>query len=252
MPKVPIKKVKTCPKVLFKANGQPSKAGEEWFELIKSMDLPSHTPEVTIVTDYEEGNHNSPEQVKKWLYDLGWIPENIKHQRDKKKNTVKKIPQVASKEGGGEICPSIHKLMDKEPNLIHLEGLTILTHRIGLLNGFLRDQVDGRLNASCAGLTNTLRLQHSIVVNLPSVERKYGKEIRGCLIADEGSVLCGSDLSGIEDSTKRHYIYDYDPEYVEEMNRPDFDPHVSIAKVAGYISQDEENFYIWYLQNNKQ
>jgi hypothetical protein len=250
MPKVANKKIKTCPKVLYKANGELSKAGEEWFKLLKDKDLPPHTPEVTVITDYEDGNPNSVDQVKNWLYSLGWIPEHIKHVRDKKKNTVKKIPQVASKEGGGEICPSIHKLMDKEPNLIHLEGLSILTHRIGLLNGFLRDQVDGRLQASCAGLTNTLRLQHSVIVNLPSVERKYGKELRGCLIADEGSILCGSDLSGIEDSTKRHYIYDYDPEYVEEMNVEGYDPHLELGNLANMISQDEIKFFKWFANKS--
>jgi DNA polymerase I-like protein with 3'-5' exonuclease and polymerase domains len=49
----------------------------------------------------------------------------------------------------------------------------------------------------------------------------------------------GSDLSGIEDSTKRHYIYKYDPKYVEEMNKPDFDPHLDIAMLAGLLTKEQ-------------
>lgn len=239
MPKVPIKTTRIAPKVFYKENGELSKRAEEWLKLLEEKGLAKHIQEVEVIKSYEDGNPNSHDQLKKWLYSLGWVPEHIKYVRDKKTNSVKKIPQIASKEGGGEICNSIKKLIPKEPALAVLDGLSVLSHRISILKAFLEDEVDGRIYASASGLTNTLRLQHATIVNLPSVEKKYGKEVRGCLIADEGCVLCGSDLSNIEDRTKRHYIFKFDPKYVEEQSAPDYDAHLDIAMLAGYLTQQE-------------
>ena len=89
-------------------------------------------------------------------------------------------------------------------------------------------------------------MKHSVIVNLPGVDKKYGGDIRNCLIANDNEELCGSDLSNIEDRTKRHYIYDYDPQYVEEMNIEGYDAHLSIAILAGSMTEDEAEFYKWY------
>lgn len=250
MPKVPITAIRKVPKVLYKNDGKLSAKGKEWFALLEERQLPVETEEVEVIREYEEPNPNSTDQLKKWLYSLGWVPEHLKYVRDKEKGTVRQIPQIASKMGGGEICDSVKRLTEKEPSLKVLEGLSVLSHRISLFKGFLENEKDGRLYATCSGLTNTLRLQHSIIVNLPGVDRKNGKEIRGCLIADEGSVLCGSDLSGIEDNTKRHYIFKFDPDYVREMSTEGYDPHINIAKLAGFLSEDEEKFFLWYSKNN--
>jgi hypothetical protein len=44
-------------------------------------------------------------------------------------------------------------------------------------------------------------------------------------------------MSSLEDMTKRHYIYFYDPEYVKEMDDPDFDPHLDLAVQQGVITK---------------
>ena len=251
MPKVPITAKRKVPKVLYKADGALSARGKEWFALLEEMKLPIETEEVEVIRGYEEPNPNSTDQLKKWLYGLGWVPEHLKYVRDKEKGTVRQIPQIASKQGGGEICDSVKRLIDKEPSLKVLEGLSVLSHRIALFKGFLENEKDGRLYATCSGLTNTLRLQHSVIVNLPGVDRKYGKEIRGCLKADENSVMCGSDLSGIEDNTKRHYIYKFDPKYVEEMNKPDYDPHLEIAMLAGFLTPEQVQAHKDGKENHK-
>lgn len=252
MPKVPVYVKKHCPKVLYKADGSLSVKGKEWYDLIDKLGLPRHTPEVSVIKEYEEPNPNSSDQIKKWLTSLGWVPENIKFVRDKEKNTVKQIPQIASRQGGGEICDSIKKLADKEPAINLLDGLSVMSHRIGIFKAFLDTSVDGRLYATAMGLTNTLRMQHSLpVVNLPGVDRKWGKEVRGCITADKDHVLCGSDLSGIEDNTKRHYIYKYDPKYVEEMSKPGFDPHLEIAMLAGFLTPEQVQAHKDGKENHK-
>ena len=252
MPLIPNKVVRTAPKVMVKMDGTLSSRGSDWVELLKERDLPAHTPEVEVITGYEKGNPNSHSQLKDWLYTLGWVPEHIKHVRDKKKNTVKKIPQIGSKLKDGEVCESIKKLVEKEPALEQLDGLFIINHRIGIFKAFLDSERDGKVYASAMGLTNTLRMQHSLpVVNLPSVEKKYGKEIRASIIANKGCILCGSDLSGIEDNTKRHYIWKYDPAYVEEMSTEGFDPHLDIAMLAGMLTKEQVDNHKAGKENHK-
>lgn len=241
MPKVPIKNYKSLPKNMYKANGELSLLGIKWLEFLKEKGLPeTHKEEIEYISGYEEPNPNSHDQLKKWLFSLGWIPEHIKHQRDKKKNEIKKIPQIKSKDEEGEICQSIKKLIEKEPALEELNGLFIVSHRITIYKGFLRDERNGKLHQGASGLTNTLRLQHTGIVNLPSTSKLYAKNIRKCLkTVDNEHILIGCDLSGIEDNTKRHYIYQYDPEYVEQMNKPDFDPHLDIAVLAGFLTTEQ-------------
>lgn len=253
MPKVPIYKTKTYPKTITKADGSFSKQGELWFDLLKEAggDV-EDVKEIKTIIGYKEPNANSHTQIKDWLYSLGWVPQHIKHVRNKETNVTKQIPQISSKLGAGEVCDSIKLLYDKEPKLSLLEGLSVISHRISVLKGFRDEQIDGRLYPSMAGLTNTLRLKHKVVVNLPAVEKKYGKEVRELLIADEGHVLCGSDLANIEDRTKRHYIYKYDPQYVEDMNIPGYDAHLEIAILAGFMTQEDANWYKDYDGSDKE
>jgi DNA polymerase I-like protein with 3'-5' exonuclease and polymerase domains len=77
------------------------------------------------------------------------------------------------------------------------------------------------------------------LVNLPSVDKPYGAEIRGCLTAPEGYTLCGADMTSLEDTTKRHYMKPLDPDYVAEMSKDGFDPHLDLAKHAGVVTQDD-------------
>ena len=52
-------------------------------------------------------------------------------------------------------------------------------------------------------------------------------------------------MSSLEDSTKQHYMMYYDPEYVQAMRVPGFDPHIDIAKLANLITEDDERFFKW-------
>ena len=50
-------------------------------------------------------------------------------------------------------------------------------------------------------------------------------------------------MSALEDTTKQHYMYFFDPEYVKQMRVPGFDPHLDIAVLAGMmtIEQSEDH-----------
>ena len=238
MPKVPEKALKTPPKKPYKKDGSLSSMGTSWFEFLEEQGLPSsHSEPVEYVKRLKEPNPNSSSQVKDWLYSLGWKPETFKYVRDKETGDVRKIEQVNKPHGGG-ICSSIKLLYAKEPALELLDGLSVISHRISILKGFLSDvDEDGYVQAQVQGLTNTLRWKHKVCVNLPGVDKPYGEDIRGCLVAPEGYVLVGSDMSSLEDRTKQHYMWDFDPDYVKEMMTDDFDPHLDICVAGGLLSE---------------
>ena len=242
MPRVEKFVEKTRPAKPYKKDGSYSVTGANWFNLLKEKNLPEDFNGVIQVFHHdEEPNPNSHQQIKDWLFSMGWKPETF----DYKKNddgTQRKIPQVRVEgDEGKELCPSVLKLTARYPAILVLEGLTIIQHRISIFQGFLENHKKGFLIAGAGGLTNTLRFKHRELVNLPGVGKPWGKEIRGCLVAPEGEVLCGSDMSSLEDTTKRHYMYKYDPDYVEEMAVAGFDPHLDLAKYANVVTQEEIN-----------
>lgn len=251
MPKVPIKQVKTFKDVIVLENGEFFERGEMMFDhYFREGYRPKAEHQVELVKGYKEPNPNSSDQKKAWLFDLGWIPEHYKHVKEDD-GKQRKIPQISSKDNDGSVCPSIKKLFDKEPKLEVLDGLSVLSHRISILEGFLENQKDGYIQASIGGLTNTLRLKHVNIVNLPGVNKKLGKEIRGSLIAETGGLLCGSDMSSLEDSTKQHYMFNFDPKYVTEMRTPGFDPHLDIGILANVITKEESDYFKWVESEKK-
>ena len=77
------------------------------------------------------------------------------------------------------------------------------------------------------------------LANLPGVDKAYGEDIRGLLIAPEGYVLCGADMDSLEQNTKMHYMTPYDPEYVATQQTEDFDAHLDLAKFAGAVTEEQ-------------
>ena len=242
MPKRKVTAIKRKPKVCFKKDGSVSSNGERWFNLLDEHKLPRHYDgEVTVVKGWNDPNPNSTEQVKDWLYSLGWEPCTFKFNKNKETGKEKKVPQVRK---DGELTESVKLLIDNNPSVAVLEGLTIIQHRLAIFQGFLDCERDGYVKAEIDGLTNTLRFKHKKpLVNLPGVDRPWGKEVRGCLTAPEGYTLCGADMTSLEDTCKRHYMKPFDPEYVEEMSQAGFDPHLDLAKHAGAITQDDIDAY---------
>ena len=198
MPKVPEKASKSFPKKFYKKNGDVSAEGQKWLDLCKQEGLPdTHKKDIEYVKSYKEPNPGSHVQMKDWLYNLGWKPQTFEYKRDKETGDVRKIPQINLKHGQG-VCPSIKLLFAKEPELQLLDGLSILTHRLSIVKGFLSNVDDeGYIKAEVQGFTNTLRFKHKVCVNLPAIDKPYGKEIRGCLTVEDGEVLCGSDMSSL-------------------------------------------------------
>jgi hypothetical protein len=237
MPRKIVTAVRNKPKVMHKKDGSLSSNGEKWVELCKEQKQPETTQSLTVKVGEERANPSSTDQVKDWLFSLGWQPRTYKFLRDKVTGDTRKLEQVRK---DADLCRSVKALADKEPAINLLDGLSVLSHRIGVIKSMVNLQVDGYVQANIAGLTNTLRFKHAKpLVNLPAVDKPYGKEIRGCLTCPDGYTLCGADMTSLEDTTKRHYMKPLDPEYVEEMSKEGFDPHLDLAKHAGIITQED-------------
>lgn len=226
---------KVAPKVMYKQDGTLSAHGQKWKDLLKMKGLPENAVQIT-----KPGSPTSPKQLKEWLFSLGWEPITFKVNAKEEK-----IPQVSLPFGGG-LCPSIVEMFEKYEFLEELGGLYRARHRFGLFKSFLENKDENDFIYSRAqGFTSTLRMQHAKpIANLPGVGKYYGEEVRGCLtIPDESYIMCGSDISGLEDNTKQHYIYFYDPQYVTDMRVPGFDPHIDIAVLAEMITKEDEIFF---------
>lgn len=270
MPEVPKFTVKSKPKKPFKKDGTLSAIGKKWEdtkELVGKRDdkgvlLAEWVDKETIkvFSKYEPPNANSSQQVKDWLYGVGWVPETFEYVKDKvatqkwaeggfrkaDKPEVRKVPQLSVKgDDGKELCPSVKRLADIVPEVMHYDKYTTVKHRLDMVKGFKENLTDGKyLKARIGGITNTMRDQHRELVNLPGVFAPYGKQIRGSLIAGEGNVLLGSDLSSLEDRVKHSFMIPYDPEYVQTMLREDYDPHITMALTAGMVTQKEYDDFI--------
>ena len=241
MPPVYKHTTKSKPEKMTKKDGSHTEAALKWFKLLEENDLPLfYDSDVTVVKSTEEPNPKSSDQVKEWLFSMGWEPCTF----DYKKNddgSDRLVPQVRK---DGELTPSVKVLIEKNPAVEVLDGLTVIQHRKSTFEGMLESQVNGYVKAEISGLTNTLRFKHKKpLVNLPGVDKPWGKEIRGALIADEGTIMCGADMVSLEATTKRHFIFPYDPDYVEEMSVKGFDEHLDLAVRAGYITSDDYDFY---------
>lgn len=246
-------------------------------EKIDSNGLPSMV-EVKVLKKYLPANINSPEQVKKFLYSHGWRPQTFKWERPPqedyeiwKKNNYRKdlkpkpraIPQINIDNGGvKELCPSVVRLAEEVPEIMAYQSYTVIKHRYDLLCGMLKAASDDDyLKASCGGFTNTLRLKHRELVNLPGDKKPFAKGIRSSLTCLKGQVLLGSDLSSLEDRVKHHFAMAIDPNYVENVNssewdeefkkkyEPDFDrvydPHIEMAQIAGLITKKQFDEYMY-------
>ena len=250
LPEVPEYVKKNRPKKPFKMDGSLSAAGLKWEAIVKEYVDSDQIPkrpvdymfEIKTIKGYKPPNAGSSAQIKNWLYSLGWVPETFEFKRNKTTNEVRQIPQV--KKGSG-LCPSVERLIRQEPDIQYLADMTVIKHRLDIVNGFLANVDDqGYIYATIQGLTNTLRFKHKVVLNLPSTRKPYGEVIRGMLIArSEKTELCGSDCSSLEDRTKQHYMWKYDPEYVKDMQTKGFDPHLDMCLEAGLLTQEESDWF---------
>lgn len=167
---------------------------------------------------WEPINLNSSTQVKDYLLSQGWQPTEYNYLKDAK--------GYFARDENGQPIPTSPKLTEDSfdsvegevPKLVARRN--ILVHRLRLLKNvrtdgslsglinYVRD--DGRVEARCIPQsTNTGRATHSIVVNIPSVNAVYGKEIRDLFKVKEGYKMVGVDAAALEARIFAHFMLLY-------------------------------------------
>jgi len=259
MPQQAKYKIRKPPAKRFKLDKTISATGEKWKNLVmKEVDPDLYGSEIKAVMwdeeikvfdCFEPPKATSHVQIKNWLFDLGWVPDVFDRKRNKDTNEVRLIPKIKNDEG--DLSASVEALVLQVVELKYLQEITILKHRLDVVNGFLRCVDDkGFIAARSQGLTNTLRLKHKEAVNLPSSRKLYGQELRSMLEARSLDYeICGADLVSVEDCTKHHYMMKHDPEYVADMLVEGYCGHLDIAVSAGLITEED---MIWYKAHTRE
>lgn len=147
-----------------------------------------------------EPDLGSRQKLIKQLLRHGWQPTIF---------TPKGSPKLTEK---GKPVDSLFKI--EAPVGKQIAQWYILSHRRSQINGWIKTvRPDGRLTAganSCG--TNTYRMRHRGVVNVPKADDKvvFGKEMREIFIARPGYRMLGYDAAQLEARCMAHYTYELD------------------------------------------
>ena len=140
-------------------------------------------------------NLGNLEQVKEYLYSIGWEPDDWKMERIGRE-FVKKTPKLTK--------TSLDKLGFDGSSIHHW---TTLRSRKGVVEGWMRDLKDNRLHGKLWIVgTPTFRCRHEVIANLPAADAELGKELRELLIAEPGRKIVGADSSGNQFRSLAHYV----------------------------------------------
>ena len=165
-------------------------------------------------------NVGSRKQIAERLQGLGWIPSKFT-------------------EKGSVIVDETTLETVEIPEAKQIAEYLMIQKRVGLIDSWLKhvDEKDFRVHGRIIPYgTITGRASHHSpnLGQVPSVKKPFGKECRELFIVDQGNVLCGVDLSGIELRCLAHYMQD--EEWTEELLNGDV--HQKNADAAG-LTRDQ-------------
>ena len=131
----------------------------------------------------------------------------------------------------GDIAKEIVKWLSMRNRRSTLKALDEKKNTGWLNNSRL--SVDGRLPARAAGLANTTRQRHSIVVNVPKADPKVllGKEFRSLFYAPQGKVFLGFDASALEQRVACLWCWEHDDGWYYQDSMCGEDYHEKMAVV---------------------
>jgi DNA polymerase-1 len=143
---------------------------------------------------FRKVNLNSDKEVKEWLLDMGWQPEEYNYSKkevDEDGNPKRTSPKLSADDAfigvdgkvGGLICKRVQ-----------------CRHRQSNIQGWLdRVRPDSRLESRISGFADTYRVRHANIANVPNLDSFYGKNMRKCFTCEEGMVLVSADAAACQD-----------------------------------------------------
>lgn len=143
---------------------------------------------------------DSVADVKIFLYRNGWKPTEWNFKEDpvtgKKVKSSPKITEDSLEFLGGD-------------GKLYLDFLTARSRHAILKTWIANTDDNGNLHGDCMVIgTPSMRARHSIIVNVPSADSPYGKEMRSLFRCLPGWVLIGCDSSGNQARGLAHYLGD--------------------------------------------
>ena len=195
----------------FKTNGDYYAWVCDHFPGLLPSDADDDDAPLQVLGPYQRFEHRKVDlgnivQVKEYLYSIGWQPDSWNYKRNPDTGKLeKKSPKLSDS--------SLSKLGEIGAGLI---TYYTLRSRKSIVEGWLEKCVDGRVHGRCQTIaTPTHRARHSIIVNVPSSDALYGKQMRSLFIAPEDACIVGADSSG---NQLRGLCHDLNnPEYTHEV-----------------------------------
>tara|TARA_R110000823_G_scaffold80830_1_gene183899 strand:+ start:235 stop:2067 length:1833 start_codon:yes stop_codon:yes gene_type:complete len=135
--------------------------------------------------------------VKEWLLTKkGWKPDEF---------TKKRLPDGSWITSGPKLTTTSLLKLGEVGEMI--DDYYTLRNRTSVIRGWLEQVKSGRIHGNMWVIgTPTFRARHEVIVNLPSITAKYGKELRELFVADDNMVIVGADSSGNQLRALCHYV----------------------------------------------
>lgn len=172
-------------------------------------------------------NPGSRKQIADRLQSLGWTPDKF---------TEKGQPIVDETTLENSDIPEAQLIAE----------YLMIQKRVGLLTSWLKNADPETNRVHGAIITNgavTGRMTHHSpnMGQIPSVSKPYGKECRSLWTVEDGNVLVGTDLSGIELRCLAHYMQDED--WTRELLEGDV--HTKNQNAAGLETRAQAKTFIY-------
>lgn len=193
MPNIVEQAYKTPVSSPFKKDGTYSQITLKWFE------DPSDVSGPFSRVVFRKVNIGSDKEIKEFLLDQGWKPQEWNFKKDKngrpaKDETGKIIrtsPKLSADDDFVGVNGKLGRIIAKRIKCVH---------RRSTLQGWDNNiREDGRLPQYISGIAATGRLTHNIIVNVPNSDSFFGKQMRSVFTCKEGYVLVGTDSASCQD-----------------------------------------------------
>jgi len=178
------------------------------------------------------------EQVKEYLYGLGWEPDDW---------NVKRLPSGDFQRTGPKLTSSsLEKLGDIGRGI---DEWTTLRSRLSITQGWIRDsRLDvhsiRRLHGRAWNIgTPTFRWRHEVIANLPGASEYWGGRMRALFLPEEGHVVVGADSAGNQFRVLAHFIGNED--FTNEVLNGDV--HQKNADILGCTRAQAKRWIYAYL-----
>ena len=227
---------------IVKKNGDYYKLITDWYDL--AADTKASESFITgpfSRIEFSEVRLGQLAEVKKYLSDIGWKPDDW---------TFKKVK--------GKWIKMSPKLTDSSLEPLGIVGSMIsdyymLRQRLSMVDSWIEMVAkwgDGRLHGDMFTIgTPSFRCRHRGIVNIPGVHSQYGKDLRALLTCERGRRLVGADSAGNQFRGLAHYMGDdeFTASVVVGQESDGTDAHSRNAAILGISRSKAKNFIYAYL-----